>query len=170
MLSKTMQDAISEQIKNELYSAYMYLSMAAYFESVSLPGFAHWMRMQFQEETMHGLKFFDYVHERGGRVDLRAIDQPPVEFESPLDVFKKTLEHERLVTSLINDLYALAVKENDYATQVMLHWFIEEQVEEEDAASSILDTLEMIGDKPQALVMMDRELGSRATPAENDGE
>jgi ferritin len=124
--------------------------------------------MQFQEETMHGLKFFDYVHERGGHVDLRAIDQPPVEFESPLDVFKKTLEHERLVTSLINDLFALAVKENDYPTQVMLHWFIEEQVEEEDAAGSILDTLEMIGDKPQALVMMDRELGSRAVPSEGE--
>ena len=161
MLSKAMQDAINEQIKNELYSAYLYLSMAAYFETGNLPGFAHWMRMQSQEEVAHAIKFFDFVNERGGRVVLQAIDQPPVEFDSPSDVFEKTLEHERKVTALIHHLYEVALKENDYAAQVMLHWFIEEQVEEEDQASQILETLRMVGDKGNALVMLDRQLGSR---------
>ena len=162
MLSEKLQDAINEQIKNELYSAYLYLSMAAYSEAVSLPGFANWMRAQAREETSHALKLFDFVNERGGRVVLYAIDQPPAEFESPLDVFEKTLKHERHVTSLIHDLYGLAVEENDYPTQVMLHWFIEEQVEEESTASQILETLRMIGDNDNALLMLDRELGARA--------
>lgn len=161
MLSKAIQDAINEQIKNELYSAYLYLSMAAYFETGNLPGFAHWMRVQSQEEVAHAMKFFDFVNERGGRVVLQAIDQPPVEFDSPSDVFEKTLEHERKVTALIHHLYEVALKENDYAAQVMLHWFIEEQVEEEDQASQILETLRMVGDKGNALVMLDRQMGSR---------
>jgi ferritin len=162
MLSKAMQDAINEQIKNELYSAYLYLSMAAYSEAANLPGFAQWMKVQSQEEVEHAMKFFDFVNERGGRVVLQAIDQPPVEFESPLDIFEKTLEHERKVTGLIHRLYELALKENDYAAQVMLHWFIEEQVEEEQNAAQILETLQMVGDKTQALFMLDRELGKRS--------
>ena len=162
MLSKAMQNAINEQIKNELYSAYLYLSMAAYSEAANLPGFAHWMRVQSREEVEHAMKFFDFVNERGGRVVLQAIDQPPVEFESPLDVFEKTLEHERKVTAMIHRLYELALKENDYPAQVMLHWFIEEQVEEEDGATRILETLKRIGEEGQALVMLDRELGGRA--------
>jgi ferritin len=168
MLSKTMQDAINEQIKDELYSAYLYLSMAAYSEDANLPGLAHWMQLQAQEEVMHAIKFFNYVNERGGRVVLHAIDQPPVEFESPLDIFEKTLEHEQHVTALIHNLYGLAVKENDYASQMMLHWFIEEQVEEESTAGHILETLRMIGDNSNALLMLDRELGGRAAeqPAE----
>ena len=162
MLSQKLQDAINEQIKNELYSAYLYLSMAAYSEGQSLPGFANWMRLQAQEEVSHAIKFFDFVNERGGRVVLHGIDQPPAEFESPIDLFERTLEHERKVTGMIHQLYELALKENDYPTQVMLHWFIEEQVEEEDSASQILDTLERIGDKGHALVALDRELGQRA--------
>ena len=165
MLSKKMQDAINAQIRDELYSAYMYLAMAAYCEENSLPGFAHWMRMQYDEETMHAFKLYDFVHERGGTVTLHAIDQPPSDYSSPLDVFEKTLEHEQKVTGLIHNLYEVALEEKDYAAQVMLHWFIEEQVEEEDAASAIVDTLKMVGDKPQALVMLDRELGSRAAPS-----
>ena len=161
MLSKTLQDAINEQIKNELYSAYLYLSMAAYYEAANLPGFTHWMRVQSEEEVEHAMKFFDFVYDRGGRVVLHAIDQPPVEFESPLDVFEKTLEHEWKVTSLINQLYELALQEKDYPAQVMLHWFIEEQVEEEKSAQQIVDTLKMVQDKPQALLMLDRELGRR---------
>jgi len=164
MLGKAMQDAINEQINKELYSAYLYLSMAAYAESENLSGVAHWMRMQYQEEVMHALKFFDYVNERGGRVVLAAIDQPQVEFESPVDVFNITLEHERKVTGLINNLYALAVKENDYASQMMLQWFITEQVEEEANAGQILDTLKMVGDNSHALLMLDRELAQRAAP------
>jgi ferritin len=163
MLSQKLQDAINEQIKNELYSAYLYLSMAAYSEGASLPGFANWMRLQAQEEVSHAMKFFDFVNERGGRVVLYGIDQPPAEFESPIDLFERTLEHERKVTGMIHQLYELALKENDYPTQVMLHWFIEEQVEEEDNASQILGTLERIGDKGHALVMLDRELSRRAT-------
>ena len=162
MLSQKLQDAINEQIKNELYSAYLYLSMAAYSEDASLPGFANWMRLQAQEEVSHAMKLFDFINERGGRVVLHAIDQPPAEFESPTDLFERTLEHERKVTGMIHHLYELALKENDYPTQVMLHWFIEEQVEEEDSASQILGTLERIGDKGHALVMLDRELSRRA--------
>jgi ferritin len=161
MLSEAMQNAINKQIKDELYSAYLYLSMGAYFEATSLPGFARWMRMQSQEEVDHAMKFFDFVNERGGRVELQAIEQPTVEFESPLAVFEATYEHEQKVTGLIHNLYALAMEENDYAAQVMLHWFIEEQVEEEATASQIVDMLERIGDKDQGLMMLDRELARR---------
>lgn len=161
MLNKTVERAINEQIQAELYSAYLYLSMAAYSEAANLPGFAHWMKVQSQEEIEHSMKFFNYVNERGGRVVLKALDQPPVEFGSPVDLFKKVLEHEQLVTGLINDLYELAVKENDYATQVLLHWFIEEQVEEEANAAQIVETLKMAGDKGNALIMVDRGLAKR---------
>jgi len=161
MLNKTVERAINEQIQAELYSAYLYLSMAAYSAAANLPGFAHWMKVQSQEETEHAMKFFNYVNERGGRVMLKALDQPPVEFESPVDLFKKVLEHEQLVTGLINDLYELAVKENDYATQVLLHWFIEEQVEEEASAAQIVETLKMAGDKGNALIMVDKGLTKR---------
>ena len=161
MLSKVMQDGINEQIKNELYSAYLYLSMSAHCESINLPGCANWMRMQELEERVHALKLFDFVNERGGRVTLQAIDQPPVEFESPLGIFEQTLEHERKVTAMINRLYKLALEGSDYPTQVMLQWFIEEQVEEEASAEQIVETLKMIGEKTQALLMLDRELGRR---------
>ena len=164
MLNKTIQDAINEQIKNELYSAYLYLSMSAYCESINLPGCAHWMRMQEQEERIHAIKLFDFVNERGGRVVLQAIDQPPAEFQSPLDVFEKTLEHEQKVTAMINDLYALAVQEKDYASQIFLQWFVTEQVEEEDNASKIIETLKMIGDNRQALLMLDKDLDGRLAP------
>lgn len=167
MLNKTIQDAMNEQIKNELYSAYLYLSMSAYCESINLPGFAHWMRMQEQEEKMHAMKFYDYIHERGGRVVLQAIDQPPAEFQSPLDILEKTLEHEQKVTAMINDLYALAVQEKDYASQIFLQWFVTEQVEEEDSVSQIIETLEMIGDNRHALLMLDRELSARLAPQAN---
>ena len=161
MLSKAMQDAINEQIKNELYSAYLYLSMAAYSEANNLPGFAHWMRAQSQEEVEHAMKFFEFVNERGGRVVLHAIDQPPADFESPVKIFEETLDHERKVTAMIHSLYELALEEKDYPAQILLHWFIEEQVEEEASAAYILDTLKAIGVKGQALVMLDRELARR---------
>ena len=163
MLSKAMQDAINEQINKELYSSYLYLSMAAYFESTGLPGFATWMRGQSQEELEHALKFFDYVNERGGRVELDAIEKPTVAWESPLAVFEATYEHEQMVTALINNLYKVALEENDYASQVMLHWFIDEQVEEEASVSQIVDSLERVGDKGQGLIMLDRALGARGS-------
>ena len=161
MLSKKLQDAMNEQIKNELYSAYLYLSMSAYCEEANLPGFAHWMRLQAQEEEAHAMKFYGFIYERGGRVVLQAIDQPPVEFQSPRAVFEQTLEHEQKVTAMIHDLYALAVQEKDYASQIFLQWFVTEQVEEEASATQILETLKMIGDKGHALIMLDRQLGSR---------
>jgi len=161
MLSKKMQDAINEQINKELYSAYLYLSMGAWAEAQNLPGFAHWMRVQFKEETAHAQKFFDYVVDRGGRVTLKAIDSPEAEFKSPLAMFEKVLAHEQLVTGLIHNLYALAVKESDYPSQVLLQWYINEQVEEEKHATYIVGTLKAIGEKGQALVMMDRELAKR---------
>ncbi|MGB9879908.1 MAG: ferritin [Anaerolineae bacterium] len=161
MLSKKLQDALNEQIKNELYSGYLYLAMSAYFEANNLPGFARWMRVQAGEEQAHALRFFDFIVDRGGRVVLQAIDQPPVEFSSPLAVFEATLEHEKKVTGLINRLYELAVAEKDYPAQVMLQWFINEQIEEEKNAAQIVETLKMIGEKGQALIMLDRELGQR---------
>jgi ferritin len=161
MLSKKLQDAINEQIKNELYSGYLYLAMSAYFEAGNLPGFARWMRLQAAEEQEHALKFFDYLYDRGSRVALKAIDQPPMDWDSPLAVFEDTLEHERKVTGLINKLYELALEGNDYPAQAMLQWFIEEQVEEEKNAEQIVATLKMVGEKGQALVMMDRALGQR---------
>jgi ferritin len=161
MLNKKVQEAINEQIKNELYSGYLYLSMSAYFDANNLPGFARWMRLQAEEEQEHALKFFDFVNDRGGRVVLQAIDQPPIEFDSAFAIFRQTLEHEQKVTSLIHHLYELALEENDYPSQVMLQWFIDEQVEEEKNATQIVDTLKMVGDKGQALIMLDRALARR---------
>ncbi len=161
MLSQAMQAAINEQIKQEFYSAYLYLSMSSYCESSNLPGFAGWMRVQYQEEVLHALKLFDFVNDRGGRAILTAIDQPPSEFQSTLDIFQQALAHEQAVTGMINNLYALAVRENDYATQVLLQWFISEQVEEEKTASNIVEQLKMIGNNGSALLILDRELAAR---------
>ena len=162
MINKTVQDAINEQIKNELYSAYLYLSMAAYFESITLPGFTNWMKVQASEEQGHAMKFFEYVFERGGRVQLKAIDQPPSEWKSPLEAFEQVLEHEQKVTGMIHGLYALALKENDYASQVMLQWFITEQVEEEKNAAAIIEQLKMINARETAVLMLDHDLGKRS--------
>jgi len=161
MLSKKLQDALNEQIGHEIYSAYTYLSMVAHFEAENLHGFAHWMRLQRLEELEHAMKIFDFVIDRGGRVELQALDKPPSGFKSPLDVFQKALAHERRVTGLIHKLYELAVKENDYPAQVMLHWFIEEQVEEEKIATEVVEHLKMIGDSAVGLLVLDRKLGER---------
>jgi len=136
--------------------------MSAYFEAHNLPGMAKWMRVQFGEEQEHALKFYDFIVDRGGSVELKAIDQPETEFKSPLVVWETTLEHEKKVTGLIHKLYEVALAEKDYAAQVMLQWFIGEQVEEEKNATEIVETLKMIGEKGQALVMLDRQLGARA--------
>jgi ferritin len=156
-----MQDAINRQIREELASAYIYLGMSAYLESLSLPGFAHWMRVQSQEELAHALKFFDHVVERGGRVVLEGIETPPLQYAGPADVFEKALAHERYITNCINDLYGLAMGEKEYGSLGLLQWFVDEQVEEEAHASQIVETLRRIGDKGQALVMLDRQLAAR---------
>jgi ferritin len=160
-LSQTLQDALNDQIKYELASAHLYLSMAAYCETLNLSGFAHWMRVQYQEEAAHAMKFFDFINDRGGRVIVHGIAQPPTDFESPLDVFQKALENEQAVSALINRLYDLATRENDYPTQVMLHWFIEEQVEEEKSATEIVELLKLTGGQGAALIMLDRQLAAR---------
>jgi len=161
MISKPLQDAINEQINFELFSAYLYLSMSAHFETQNLPGFANWTRVQYQEETGHAMKLYKYVFDRSGTVTLKTIAQPATKFKTPLDIFKEVLKHEQKVTSLINKLYELAVKEKDYAAQIFLQWFINEQVEEEKNAADIINMLEMIGDSPISLIMVDRQLGAR---------
>ena len=161
MIDKKMEAALNEQVNAELYSAYLYLSMNAYFEATNLPGFANWMRMQTQEEVMHAMKIYDYVNERGGRVTLKAIAQPQTQWESPLAVFEATYKHEQKVTGLINDLVNLAIEEKDHATNTFLQWFVNEQVEEEDNASTVLGQLKLIKDNPQALFLMDKDMGQR---------
>lgn len=161
-MDKDVQDAINEQLKNELFAGYMYLSMSAHLEREHLPGFAHWMRLQAEEELVHAMRFFDYLSRRGGRVVLQAVDQPPVEFGSPLSVFEKALEHERFVTGQIHKLYELAAEKGDWATQQELQWFIAEQVEEEDNAGGAVDQLRMAGDDSAALLMLDQQFGARA--------
>lgn len=160
-MNKKLQDALNEQIKNELYSAYLYLSMAAYCESENLPGFAHWMKVQAKEETGHGMKIFEFLTDRGVRVVLQAIPQPKADFASPQDVFEKTLEHEQKVTGLINQLYETAEETKDNTAQVFLHWFISEQVEEEKNATHILEMLKAVKPKSAGMIMLDKELGKR---------
>ncbi len=161
MFSKTLEAAMNDQIKHELYSAYFYLSMSAFAESHNMPGAAKWLALQAQEEQEHALKFYGYIHDRGGQVTLQAIPQPPAEFTSLLDVFEQVKAHEATVTALINRLYEIAVKENDYPSQVMLQWFVTEQVEEEKSAAEVVDALRMVGTQGSALFMADRWLGDR---------
>lgn len=161
MFSKVVHDALNDQITHEFASAHLYLSMSAYFETQNLPGFARWMRVQYQEEVSHALKLFDFINDRGGRIALHAIEQPQVEFQSPLVVFEQALENERQVSASINRIYEMALKENDYPTQVMLQWFIMEQVEEEKSATEIVELLKMTGSQGTALIMLDRQLGAR---------
>ena len=165
MLPKGLQDALNEQIKNELYSAYLYLGMSAYFEATNLPGFAHWMRVQAREEVSHAMKFFDFINDREGRVQLQAISQPPGDFRSPLDAFQQALEHERRVTGNIRHLRELAMQTSDYEAEPLLEWFIGEQVEEEKTASSIGEQLKRVGDQGVGLLILDRELGQRKASA-----
>ena len=165
MLSQGIQDAINDQIHHEFHSAYVYLSMSAYLEAASFTGFANWMRIQAKEEVNHAMRLFDYVNDRNGRVVLKALEQPPANFKSVLAVFEDALQHEMKVTRLIHSLYELAKKENDYATQVALQWFINEQVEEEATAGKVVDRLKIAGDDGAALLMLDNELGSRQAEA-----
>jgi ferritin len=160
-VNKRMQDALNEQIKWELYSSYLYLSMSAYFLSRNLPGFAHWMRVQAQEELVHAIKFYDFINERGGRVLLQPVDGPPTEWDSPLAVFQEAYAHEQKVTARIGDLVDLAVSERDHATNIFLQWFVTEQVEEEASADAVVQQLKLVGDAPNGLFLLDRELGQR---------
>ncbi len=161
MIKGTLEKAINSQINAELYSSYLYVSMSSYFSSVNLKGFAHWMRVQVQEELVHAVKFYDYLVGRGGRVVLTAVKAPPSEWDSPLKVFENVLSHEQKVTGLINDLVNLSMSEGDHATTAFLQWFVTEQVEEEASADEIVKKLNLIKDQAGALLMVDQELGQR---------
>lgn len=161
MLTSKMQKALNEHINAEMYSAYLYLSMSAYFQDRNLPGFANWMQIQFQEEWAHAMKFFNYVIERGGRVELEQIEKPRFEWNDAVNVMEETLKHEQHVTSLINNLMSIAHEEKDYASVSMLQWFVDEQVEEESAATAILEKLKMIEGKGPGMFMLDNEFAAR---------
>ena len=161
MLSKKMEKALNEQINAELYSAYLYLAMSAWFESQNLPGFAGWMRIQHREETAHAMKFFKFVAERRGRIVLKAIEEPAKEWKSPLAAFEAAFEHEQYITGRIGDLVNLANEERDHAAHAFLQWFVNEQVEEEASVDAIVQKLKMAEKAPGAMLMLDQALGQR---------
>jgi ferritin len=161
MLAKKVESAMNKQLAMELRSAYVYLAMSAYCESQSLPGFGSWLRAQAQEEVEHGMKFFDFINDREGRVRLEALPQPRGDFSSLLAVFTEALEHERAVSRAIADLFTIVVKEGDYASQAWLDWFATEQVEEEKSVGHVVDSLRRIGDAGDAIFFLDKELGER---------
>jgi len=161
MLSERMQEALNSQLNAELYSSYLYLSMSAWGDSRNLGGLASWMRCQAQEELVHAMKFYTYLSDRGGRITMLPIEGPPTEWESAVAVFEHTLKHEQKVTGLINGLVDVALAESDHATNNFLQWFVAEQVEEEASADGVLQKLKLAGDSPQALLMVDGELGGR---------
>jgi len=170
MIGKKMEKALNDQINAELYSAYIYLAMAAYFEAENLQGCASWMRMQVQEESAHAMKIYDFVNERGGRVVLKPIEGPPKSWKSPLAAFEAAYEHEQYVTGRINKLVDLAITEKDHATNAFLQWFVNEQVEEETSVDTIVQNLKMAEKAPGAMFMVDRELGQRTfTPPTQEG-
>lgn len=161
MRKETLQEMINEQVKNEFYAAYFYLSVSGYFEAKPLTGFAHWMKVQSQEEVSHAMKFFNFLLQHGSRVSLLSIDQPPSDFESPLDAFSQALQNEKRVTSQIHHLYALALEEQNADAQVLLQWFIEEQVEEEESVSEVIEDLKRVGEDADALLQLNKTLGTR---------
>lgn len=161
MLNKRIEEALNAQINAEFWSAYLYLSMSTYFEAEGKSGFANWFRIQFKEEQAHAEILMNYVQDRGGRVELRAIEAVPTSWKSALDAFEATLAHENKVTTLLNNLYAIAEEEKDYATRSMLTWFIDEQVEEEKTAQGYIDNLRLIGDNGFGIYTLDKELGAR---------
>ena len=168
MIGKKVEDAINRQINAELYSAYLYLSMNAYFHSVNLAGFANWMRVQALEEFTHADKFYGYLVSRGGRVKLAAVAAPPAAWKSPLNAFEEVLKHEQKVTALVNGLVDLSLKEKDHATANFLNWFVAEQVEEEDSVNEVVQKLRLLGSDGGGLFMMDRDMATRVftAPAE----
>lgn len=161
MLSKRMEDALNAQINAEFWSAYLYLSMSSNFAALGNPGFANWFSVQFKEEQDHAMIFIKYILSRGGKVTLKAIDNVQTEWATPLAAFEDTLAHEKKVTAMINNLYAMAEEEKDYATKSMLGWFIDEQVEEEETAQGYIDALKMIKDNGFGIYTLDKELGAR---------
>lgn len=165
-LDPVVEQALNDQIQAEFQSAYLYLAMSARFETMNLKGFAHWLQLQWQEETMHAMKFYDFLLQRNGTVELKTLEKPETPFKTPLEAFEEVLEHEQYITGRIHQLYDLATEKRDYPLQSLLHWFIDEQVEEEDAARAVIDTLHLIGDEGPNLFLLDRELGARQAEPE----
>jgi len=165
-MTPQLQDAYNDQITLEFASSFAYLQMAAFFEDTNLPGFATWMRQQAEEERLHAMKFFEFVLDRGNQVELRSIPSPSSDFTSPLSVFEASLAHERKVTAAIHDLYGQATEGKDYESLPLLHWFINEQIEEESTVSELIEQIAMAGENGAALLLLDRELGTRAPGAE----
>jgi ferritin len=164
MIGERLNKAMNEQIKNELESYYIYLSMAAYFHSVSLDGMGHWMRCQAHEEMLHAMKFFEHIIDRGGKVELMDLKQLKTRWASPLEAFQDAYGHEKFISGKINELTTIAREEKDYSSEPLLAWFSDEQVEEEANASKIAEQLAMIGEDKSGLLMMDREPAQRAFP------
>ncbi len=165
MSNTKMLDELNEQIKHEYYSSYLYLSMSAYCAGAGFNGFAHWLRVQADEELLHGNKIYDYILTRSGTITLAAIPAPPHTWKSPLEVFEASLEHEKFVTSRFNDMADLAIKSKDHATNIFLQWFINEQVEEEDNFTTIINNLKLVKGDGRGLLLLDRELGARPAAA-----
>jgi ferritin len=161
MIGEKMLKALNEQLNAEYFSSYLYLAMAAYFESENLPGFAHWMRLQSQEELGHAMKFFDHILDRGGQVTLQPIAAPPSEWASPLAAFEAAYQHEQMISGRIHDLANLAIAEGDHASNIFLHWFVTEQVEEEKNANEVVQILKKIRDSAGGLYQLDHRLGHR---------
>ncbi len=161
MISSKLEQAFNDQINKEFYSAYLYLAMKTYFEEKNLKGFVNWFDIQVQEERAHGMGMYDYVHERGGKVELGAIDKPVVEGSTPLEIFEQVLKHEEFVTSRINALMDVADEVKDRAALSFLNWYLKEQVEEEASVGGVLQTLKLIGDDKKALLLLDKDLGTR---------
>jgi len=161
MISKKVEDALNEQVNKEMFSAYLYMSMSVHAGDMGLKGFSNWFMVQYHEEMSHAMKLFDYIHSRGGRVVLKAIEAPASTFDSVMDMFEKTLAHEEFITASINDLMETAMAEKDHATQIFLQWFVTEQVEEEENDHEIIDQLKLIGSNSQGLMMLDKELAQR---------
>ena len=164
MLKRNVLKALNDQINAEFYSAYLYLGMSAWCEDRNLPGFAAWMRKQFEEEQKHALKIFDYVLEQNEAVHLAAISAPPAVYKSLQEIWEETYAHEQHVTSLIHKVYALALKEQDFATQGLMQWYVNEQVEEEATAETLLHQVKTLAKSPEGLIMLDRELATRPAP------
>ena len=164
MISNKIEDALNEQVNKEFYSAYLYLAMSAYCNTIGLPGFAQWMRNQYEEEILHVTKMYDYILDQGGKVNLKLIEQPPQEYGTPLEIFEKTLEHEQFVTGCIHNLMGIAIDERDYATQTFLQWYVTEQVEEESNVNDVVAPLRMVGEDKGGLMMIDQQLALRKAP------
>jgi ferritin len=168
MISKKMSQALNEQVNREMYSAYLYMSMSARCNQLGLKGFANWFMVQYHEEMLHAMKIYEYIQRQGAEVKLAALEAPPTSFETPLDMFTQTLEHEQYITRSINDLMELAIAEKDHASQIFLEWYVTEQVEEEENGNDIIAQLKWIKDNPQGLMMLDRELAGRITTVPTD--